>query len=288
MASEKQRILRWFYRQVYPPGVLEFDDLLAQAVPTVLGKSQFDTEAYVHQNRKRHWNALLERLDIDRGLGRSPLFIVRDITSRRISWVPNDIIRLKSSRDKHIAVRLSSRPYFLQAIDRLSDRQYEALGCVISKLAGATHVRLTPRGSEGGIDFFALIDVPARCHVFSGSYRPLRIIGQAKKYRETVQVDRVKELMTTIQEVRNQNPSVEYLVPPWFRTASGPVAGWLIAHAGVQAGGITKARNNGIIICDSLDLAEIAALSRRIDDTLPGKQRAKQMVWMVEEFLDSS
>lgn len=288
MASEINSILGWFYRESFPQGILEFDELLAKAVAKSLKKSQMDIEAYVYANAPRNWSTLLQKIYTDNLLGRSPIFNVEDIQNRRLSWLPSNITSFDSSRKRHLAVKLSSRPYLLRMIDALTDREYEGLACVISKLAGAAYVKLTPRGNEGGIDFFALISCPARCHVFSGTYRPLRIVGQAKKYSDKVKVDEIKEFTTTLEEVRNQNPSIEHLVPTWFRLASGPLVGWLVAHNGVQSGGLTKARNHGIIVSDSVDLAEIAALSRQISYFTSTPERVELVRSMVSEIISTN
>jgi hypothetical protein len=285
MASNLSLVLRWFYRKVFPLDDLDFDDLLLQAVKSALGKSDMDAEAYVYPNRTRYWSELLQRLDTDPQLGRTPLFEVRDRASRRIRWSLGDVANARSVKDKRLAARLSARPVILGTIDLLSDRQFEALGCVICQYAGATHTKLTPRGNEGGIDFFAQIQIHAKCHVFGGYHRPLRIVGQAKKYQDPAHVDKVKEFVTTLDEIRNQNPSVEGLVPAWFRAGSGPIIGWFVAHSGVQSGGITKARNHGIIVSDSLDLAEVAVLSRYLDDSFSPEQRANVLLQQVKDLL---
>lgn len=283
MASDTELILRWFYREVFPSGILEFDDLLAHAVVSALERSRMDAEAYVYKNSKRHWNDFLEKTEHDKQLGRSPLFLIQDRDSRRLKWIPSNVGLGPSLKEKSRTLRLGARPHITRMIDLLSDRQYEALGCVVSRLAGATEIRLTPRGNEGGIDFFALINTPARCHIFHGDYRPLRIVGQSKKYKDKVQVDRVKEFIETLDEVKRQSPEIEHLVPPWFRTTSGPVVGWLIAHSGAQGGAMTKARNHGIIISDTIDLAEISALSRQIDISSSAEERAKILhSWVLE------
>jgi len=285
MASEIDSILRWFYRESFPQGILEFDELLARAVAKSLRKSQMDVEAYVYANAPRNWSAILQRIDADKLLGRSPMFNVEDIENRKLTWLPSNITSFDSSKKRHLAVKLGSRPYLLRMIDTLTDREYEGLACVISKFAGASYVKLTPRGNEGGIDFFASINCPARCHIFGGAHRPLRIVGQSKKYSDKVQVDEVKEFTTTLEEVRNQNPSIEHLVPTWFRSASGPRVGWLVAHNGVQSGGLTKAGNHGIIVSDSIDLAEIAALSRQISYFTPHSEHVELVRIMVSEIV---
>ena len=285
MLSERQLIMRWFYGTEFQEGILEFDELLNGAVVDGLKKTRADAESYTYANCKRHWDAFLENIDLDRRLGRSSVFKVEDYYSRRISWVPSNIGRIKSQREKYRALKLRARPFFIKMIETLSARKYEALGCVISQLAGATHVQLTPEGNEGGIDFFALINSPAGCHVFGGECRPLRVIGQSKKYSEKAKVDKIKEMIETIEEVRKQSTSIEPLVPPWFRSSSGPVVGWFIAHNGVQSGGITKARNHGIIVSDSIDLAEVASLSKKIDCNLSGSERVVKLDSMVAEMV---
>jgi hypothetical protein len=288
MTSETERIIGWFYRGDFPTGFLDFDDLLLLAVKAALGKSQMDAEAYVYRNGAQRWNDLLKRIEYDNRQGRSPLFHVHDKGSRKIIWLPTNIRLIPTIKDKQKAMRMGARPYIVQAIDLMSNREYEALGCVICGMIGADYVELTPPGNEGGIDFFALLKSPARCHVFHGNYKPIRIIGQSKKYRDRVEVDRVKELIETIEEVKNLNPSVERLVPPWFRTSSGPVIGWLIAHSGAQSGAVAKAGNHGIIISDSIDLAEIAAMSRKLDVALSVDDRVKLLRESVADMLKTT
>jgi len=86
--------------------------------------------------------------------------------------------------------------------------------------------------------------------------------------------------------VRNLNPSIESLVPSWFRSSTGPIIGWLIAHNGVQSGGVTKAKNHGIVISDSVDIAEIIALSRHIDVCLPADARAAKAMTMINNYIN--
>lgn len=288
MASETELILKWLYREVFPSGILSFDDLHIIAATRALGKSSIDAEAYVQNNLMRHWNALIQRLDYDRNLGRKPIFSVRDLFTRRLTWYPKNLVMFPRNKDRRLGVSLSSRPLMLRMIDSLSDREYEALACVIINFAGGSRIKLTPPKKEGGIDLFAIVNFPSKSHIFGGTYKPLRIIGQVKKYNKSVQVSEVKELITTIDQVKNQNPCVEYLVPPWFRTASGPIVGWLIAHSGVQSGGITQAKNHGIIISESLDLAEVGSLSRHLDETLAPEHRVDLLKKKVKDLLETN
>jgi hypothetical protein len=274
MPSDASILIGWFYRESFPIGTLDFDELLYQAVRLVLDKSDIDTEAYVERNTGRLWNELLESLDIDSRSGRSAMFEVRDRKGRKLVWSPSNIGLASSNKERCHQVRLGTRPSITRLIDNLSDREYEALGCVICQLIGATNVLLTPAGNERGIDFLATINMPSRCHVFGGSNRLFRVVGQAKKYESKVEFKEVQRLNETLNEIKYQTPAMQGLIPPWFHTAAGPIIGWLIAHKGVQSGGVSYARNHGILISDSIDLAEIATLSRQLDESYPADKRA--------------
>jgi len=288
MASETDLILRWLYREVFPSGIISFDDLCIEAATRVLGKSSIDAEAYAQNNIFRHWGSLIQRLDADKNLGRNPIFSVTDLFLRRLAWYPKNLMIHPNYKDKRLGFRLSSRPFILRMIDSLSDREYESLACIIIQFAGGSLVKLTPAKKEGGIDLFAIVSFPAKSHIFGGTSKPLRIIGQVKKYNKSIQINEVKEFITTIEQVKNQNPSVEYLVPPWFRTASGPIVGWLVSHYGVQSGGITQARNHGIIISESVDLAEVGSLSRHLDENSDPEHRAALLKKKVIDLLGAN
>jgi len=285
MASDKQRIFDWLYRSEFASGVLEFDELLIPAAENALGKSRFDAEGFAYKNRFKYWNWLLQRLDLDKRRGLSPLFVVRDQSARRVSWYPRYFSKESTAKEKRKISMIRARPSIVRKIDLLTDRQYEALGCVISHLAGADRVLLTPRGNEGGIDFFASIILPGTLHVFSGKHGPLRVVGQCKKYDSKVGIEKIREFAQTLTQVKNQNPTVEKHVPAWFRAAYGPVVGWMIAHKGFQSGSESMAKNHGILWSDSLDLAEVAAISRRLNGSESSRSRAELLQNAVQEIL---
>jgi len=171
-------------------------------------------------------------------------------------------------------------------IDGLNDREYEALACVSLGLVGASETFLTPPGNEGGVDFFALLPSLGRCHLFAGGHYPLRIIGQSKKYASAVEAGEFKEFLTTIEEVKHGGQSkTEKIVPPWFRAAYGPIVGLVIAHSGFQSGAETRARQHGVITADSLDMAEIVALSRAIPEHLGSGGRANDCQTRIRALL---
>lgn len=259
MASEKQRIVSWFYRAQLSPGPSDFASLLARAAQEVLGKDEIAAAAYVEAAGARMFNALIAASEADRATGRYPV-LYRWTERRDCEFVPG--LDGFDRRHKQLHMRSRRRPLILREIDFLNDREYEALGCVASLIAGADKAMLTPPGNEGGIDFFARVKHPAFTHIFGGANTPMRIIGQCKKYSSPVSDDRVRDFTTTVRDVCHASLSTERLVPRWFRESSGPIVGWVISHSGFQSGAISRARNQGFILSNSLDLAEIFSQSR--------------------------
>ena len=234
-----------------------------------------DAEAYAEANLNVFWSYILAAQDDDERRGINRVLSIFDPAARLLRWY-----EAKSGSDLKQArklLKLRHRPAFLTMIDELTSREYEALACVAMKLIGASEVSLTPAGTEGGVDFFALVPMPARCHLFAGGNNPVRIIGQSKKYTNPVQVDKFKEFLTTISEVKHRGePKTERVVPPWFHSARGPIIGCMIAHSGFQSGATSRARNHGIITADSLDMAEMLTLSRSIPERLDVVARTRE------------
>lgn len=128
--------------------------------------------------------------------------------------------------------------------------------------------------------------LPSRSHLFRGSGHPLRIVGQCKKYDRAIEESKAKEFVETIQTVKYRGEAkIERLVPGWFHATRGPIVGVLIARSGFQAAADTKARNHGLVVADTLDLAEIAALSKELPESLGGSARADLCLGKVNQML---
>ncbi|HUT70285.1 MAG TPA: restriction endonuclease [Desulfatiglandales bacterium] len=262
MTSQKRRVLNWFERKTFATDTIYFCDALVEAACSALGLSALDAESLTEGAASRFWNYFLRKIDEDRRRGLNSLFEVSEPSAMKFRWTPQTYLRSTVQKTRSQGFKLRARPQILAMIDQLDFRQYEALGSVISTLAGAKRTKLTPRGNEGGVDFFALIEMPARCHLFSGATGPLRLIGQCKKHTVRLDVGKIRDFITTIDNIRKRQPDVESHVPTWFRSTRGPIVGWIVAHEGFQNGAERAARDHGIVLADSLDLAEIAALSR--------------------------
>jgi hypothetical protein len=287
MLSEKQRVLRWFYRQDFPDGQLEFDELLLEAGSKALLKDQLAAEAWATRNRSKYWNDVLAVTEEDRRRGRTPLFEVVSTGTRRVVWTPFSLIQSNERKVQRFGQRIRARSHILRTIDLFSSREYEALGCAISQLIGAKEIHLTPSGNEAGVDFFALLRLRGRSHIFGTTGAEFRIVGQSKLYDRPAAVDKMKEFTATLDSIRHANPTVMKHTPNWFVRSSVPIVGWFIAHNGVQSGAATKAREQGIIVSDSLDLAEVAAGSRDIPEAGPASIRCSTFAGLVQAALRS-
>jgi hypothetical protein len=285
--AEKPELVDWLYRCEFDRPV-QLREVLDRGARDVLHRSEDVAEAFAESNLNIFWNYLLARQEQDERRGLSRVYKVMDGTARTLSWCGVGDPSPVSVGTSYVRLRLRHRPAVLRMIDELNDREYEALACVVSGLAGATHVALTPAGNEGGVDFFALLPTPGRCHLFSGNVHPLRIVGQCKKYSDPISLGRLKEFLETLEDVKHRGePKIERLVPPWFHSMPGPILGFMIGHSGFQSGATTKARNHGIVLADTLDLAEIISLSRQ----LPGDHataRVEACLRRLHQFLQPS
>lgn len=263
--SDKQLLIDWFYRADLPAGACSFDSVLKDGIEAALKKDALDAASYLEVRRQAIFNYLLESADLDRKEGRHPLLQSDDIASCVFHASLPELdgkLRLKHARSRQ-------RSGLLRGIDALTNREYEALGCVASESIGADSWHLTPRGNDGGIDFFAKIVSPSSSHVLGGGHAPIRVVGQCKKYESRVGVNALREFSATITAVQNRSPEVSGLVPEWFSAGRGPIVGWIISHSGFQSGATQLAANHGVLLSTSLDLAEILAHSKRVPGADP-------------------
>ena len=122
--------------------------------------------------------------------------------------------------------------------------------CVACQASGASKICLTPKGNEGGVDFYALIEVP-KGHLRCTGLNSIRVVGQSKKYTSRVPVGEIRDFTTSLEDVRSRSPGVMAHLPHWFITASCPIVGWVFGHQGFQSGARGRAQMNGLMLFDS-------------------------------------
>lgn len=263
--SDKQLLLDWFYRAELPAGACSFDSVLKGGIEAALKKDALDAADYLRARRQTIFNYLLQSADLDRREGRYPLLQSDDISS----CIFHESLQQLAGKVRHKHARSRQRSQLLRCIDELTNREYEALGCVVSESIGADSWNLTPRGNDGGIDFFARVVSPGASHILGGGHAPIRVVGQCKKYETRVSVSALREFSATLTAVQNRSPEVSSLLPDWFAASRGAIIGWVISHSGFQSGATQLAANHGFILSSSLDLAEIFAHSKRVPGVDP-------------------
>lgn len=286
--NQKKKIFDWMYRQIFDQKELIFDEVLYKALRESIGMDPIDAERFVNVKHKQYWAWLQEILKRDEERGLRPVFTIKDEPSRRIVWFSSDLSKFDTAKQKNCKYLLSTRPDVLKLIDYLNDREYESLSCVVCRLLGAKQVLLTPAKKEHGIDFFAVIPVSSRLHIFGGINAPLRIIGQCKKYNQPVQESSLKDFLTTINDIKQAHRRVYPSVPDWFKSTRGPILGWFIAHSWFQSGAVERANEHGIALSDSKELAEIISMSRIVGSSFPPNERSRLLRNQIKQELIST
>jgi hypothetical protein len=259
---EKPQLLNWLLRQDLS-GVHSCTSLLERAAKACLSKDAIAAAAYTEATLGPFWNYVLTVSSEHSLRGLSPSFSVQDKETKtwRCYPLPQEIVGAARRR----AVRSRSRPAVLQMIHSLDDRQYEALSCVLLEALGATKVELTRAGNEGGVDAFGLIVSPNSSHILGSVHQPIRVVLQAKKHRRPMSADKMKEFLQTLNEVKHGGQSkTEAIVPSWFRASRGAIVGLAMSHSGFQSGAESRARSHGVLIVESIDVAEVIAGRRSL------------------------
>lgn len=270
MASNfKFEYIHWFCRQDMVPGVINHDDVLRNAHLEIENAGSISADQFVLANKVRYWNDLRKHSDSLEDRGIPCLINVIDDSSRRFEYGAYGLRRSSIRSHKILGVRLERRPSILRMIQDLGDRDYEAVGCVLSEFLGARHTHLTPQGREAGIDFVALLKLNGSSHIFGGGQGELRVVGQSKKWKSRVKQATIHEFATVLDMVHNLNRLVLPHLPNWFRESRAPIIGCLVSHVGFQSGAIRSAADRGIVLIDSLDVSHCFALSRRIPINAP-------------------
>ena len=252
--------MRWFSMASLEAGVLSFDELALLAAKQTLVLDASNAESYIHRNIPSLWTAFRSRCDRQSKRGVFPVAKVVDESGRKFISTVYDVLQWKSKRWRRVSGRLAYRPHILRMVEDLTDREYEALCCLACKLRGGAKIHLTPAGNEGGIDFVALLGASGGQAGFS-ALSTFRVIGQVKKYNKRVPVGDVRDFNDTLADVRRLAPPIKNHLPKWFQDTHAPIVGCMVGHNGFQSGSESKAKTNGIMLLDSVDLAEALAFS---------------------------
>lgn len=281
--SERKNIFKYLTRTEIGNGNVSFDDILLSAIEIALDKKGADRDNYFDANVKRMWNFILKQQEEEFNQKNiEPIFSIVNSTTRTIKCHLTESFTTTTQPKFSF---LKSRPLILNEIDLITAREYEALSILVCKLLDANNFLLTPAGNEAGIDFVATMKFSNDAHYLFGVNGPVRIIGQCKKYSSAVQVDKVKEFNSTLNDVYHLTPKMRTVLPSWFSQSKGIIIGWIISHSGFQQGAKDRAKDFGIVISETRDLAELISASDKFYPTIAINQRHQNLKLELDDIL---
>ncbi len=259
---KKPQLLDWLLR-LDLIGVHSCESLLTQAAQDCFKYDAYSAAAYAEANKAEFWNFVVKANELHTARGVSSSFLIQSSETRSFHCYPApEQLRGKARLN---AIRVQDRPAILRMIYDLTDREYEAMSCVLLEALGATRVNVTRKGTEGGIDAFGLIEHARASHLLGSIHHPLRVVVQSKMWSNPIGPDAMKVFLQTLHEVREGGqPQTNAIVPSWFKEARGAMIGLIVSHKGFQSGADSRARSQGILIADSIDVAEVIALRRNL------------------------
>lgn len=256
--NENTIIINKLYRSHYDDKEYFFEEILKKAILRTLTDDTVKAETMAANKVNRLWNSYKKQYEEDVSNGIVPLFSIVNNYEKKIRWIGENLDT--DSRREYYKIR----PELYKFFDKLNDREYEVMSCVICDLLGADKISLTAPGNEGGVDFFARISFPQKAHFLFGTKGPIRIVGQCKKYANRDNVGHMKEFVTTMNNVYNKSYRAGEILPDWFKLEKGDIIGWHIANSGHQTGALDVAKNYGILVSDTKQLIEIICNSKII------------------------
>ncbi|MDY6339110.1 MAG: restriction endonuclease [Saccharofermentans sp.] len=251
VAISDKDILGVLYRTKYEDKEYYFTDILKSALSTFYSDSSI-VDSLASNKETSIWNTIIKQQKDDEDKGIVPLFSIVSESDKKVRWI-GDSSPFGVGRDVFLC-----RPDLYSLVDDFTDREYECFACFICKCLGADKITLTPRGNEGGVDFYARIPFSKDDHFFFGIKGPIRIVGQCKKYSKKDNVIHMKEFKSSLDFVHTCSFRIGETLPSWFRSEKGIIIGWHISNKGHQAGALDIAKAYGIVVSDTKDLIDIA------------------------------
>jgi Restriction endonuclease len=284
-APKKPQLLDWLLRQDLV-GVHSCDSLLSRAAEACFSIDAYSAAAYTEVTKAEFWNFVVKANERHTARGVSPSFSIQSSETRSFHCYP--VLAQLRGKARLNAIQAQNRPAVLRMIYDLTDREYEAMSCVLLEALGATRVNLTRKGTEGGIDAFGLIEHARASHLLGSMHHPIRVVVQSKMWSNPIGPDAMKVFLQTLHEVREGGqPQTNAIVPSWFKEARGAMIGLVVSHKGFQSGADSRARSQGILIADSLDVAEVIALSLNLYGS-KGTDKIGACLNRIKELLVSS
>jgi hypothetical protein len=253
---ERKTIIDRLFRLTPRTGVTNIVELSQLTIREFGEACTLADEEFIFRYRRSIWNSLFELQDKMIHVGIDPYFHSVDQTRYLLRWNLCDGL---SSKKKWQA---RNRAKILRLLYSLNDRQYEYACGLACKLSGGMRVAVTPKGGEFGIDFVALLPAYGGAKAICAGVNGLRIVGQAKMYNSPVPREKVQALTSVITSVKERRPEIVSILPGWFFTSKSPIIGWIVGHSGFQSGSIQYGGDHGIVLSDSIELADMLTIPK--------------------------
>ena len=256
--NDNEKIFHAMYRMEFDTCRYTFEEVLKLCILKTIATDVSQAELLAQNKVNRLWNKYCAQHQEDIKNGVVPLFSIENESEKIVRWI-GDTSQYKTRREYY-----TGRPDLYKFFDKLNDREYEIMSCVICELLGADKIHLTEKGNEGGIDFFARIPFSNSSHFLFGVKGPIRIVGQCKKYTCKDNISHMKEFVQTLNHVYNKSYRPGEILPDWFQTGKGSIIGWHISHLGHQSGAMDMAKNYGILVSDTKQLIDVICRAKAV------------------------
>lgn len=169
------------------------------------------------------------------------------------------LVRLQGLEDLQASTNpVEERAEVLAALQKLTGRQFEYLCAALLVEYGVDErlVLVTPGGDEGGVDFVALLDPPARGPLNRVHRTPFRIVGQAKRYKGEVDHDKVQAFCSRVDSCRKGYGKALEKLPEWFTTRKEPILGLLMTTGTTGPSAQRVAREHVVLLFEGQQVAD--------------------------------
>lgn len=173
-----------------------------------------------------------------------------------VEYPPNTLCKYDLLHENGFSFIRKHRREILDTILKMNWRSFEFLCEHLLKINNIVISGVTSRGKEGGIDFFGLLEMNRFSTGVLLKDAKIRIIGQAKRYRNVIDDTKVREFKTHRDDLLQNIGRAIPKLPLWFTKSGAPLLSFFIITTKPTKGAKTYAEENSIILRDGEQVVE--------------------------------